>query len=86
MRSTRWTGVVAAVLARPVLWPIALRVAARLVPRRWWRHRPWLPLPDPAFLRFRMVTAFGSDPAPPPPAEVVSYLHWCRAWPRVVRG
>ena len=86
MRSMRWTGVIAAVLDRPVLWPTAVRALFSLAPRAWWRRKPWLPRPDEAFLRFRTVTAFGPDPQPPPPAEVVSYLRWLRAWPRVVQG
>lgn len=85
MRSARWLGVVAAVLARPVLWPAAVRLVVRMAPRGWWRRRPWLPLPDRAYLRFRLVTAFGPE-STPQPAEVVSYLQWCRAWPQVVRG
>lgn len=86
MRSTSWIGVVAAVLVRPALWPTAMRAVVRLAPRRWWRRRPWLPAPDPAFLRFRLVTAFGPDIQPPPAAEVVSYLQWLRAWPQVTKG
>lgn len=84
MRSTNWTGIVTAVLVRPVLWPAAVRALYRLAPRGWWRRRPWLPAPDPAFLQFRMTTAFGSQS--PPPSEVVSYLRWLRAWPQVTRG
>ncbi len=86
MGSTGWLGVILAVLVRPVLWPTALRALLSLAPRRWWRTRPWLPIPDPAFLRFRTVTAFGPDPQPPPAAEVLSYLRWLRAWPQVAQG
>ena len=32
-----------------------------LAPDGWWRRPPHLPLPDPAYLRFRMVTAHGGD-------------------------
>jgi len=84
--------VVLAVLRRPHLWRVAIRQSLRLAPTGWWRHAPFLPLPDPAYLRFRLVTAYGGDGSPPPggtsagdPAEdVVSYLEWCRAWPAVV--
>lgn len=80
-RPAAWTGVVAAVLWRPRLWSTAARQVLRLAPRHWWRHRPFLPLPAPDYLRFRMLTAFGGDATVPPAAELVSYLEWCRAWP-----
>lgn len=78
--------VVRAVLAHPVLWPTALRQAWRLAPTGWWRRRPFLPLPDPGYLRFRMVTAYGgTGDAPADAGDVVTYLRWCRAWPEAAR-
>lgn len=78
--------VVRAVLARPTLWPTAARQALRLAPRGWWRHPPFLPVPDPTYLRFRMVTAYGGDGSAPADADdVVTYLRWCRAWPDAAR-
>ncbi len=75
---------VVAVLRHPSLWWTALRVLVRLVPRGWWRVRPHLPIPDAAYLRFRMVTAYGGDgTAPADPEDLVTYLRWCRAWPEV---
>jgi hypothetical protein len=77
---------VAAVVARPRLWPIALVTAGRFVPRGWWRRFPFLPMPDAAYWRFRMQTAFGADPtAQPTASDVVEFLNWCqrtRAWRR----
>lgn len=73
----------AAVLVRPWLWVTAVRQLRRLVPDRWWSRRPHLPVPDPAYLRFRLVTAYGGAGGDPRPDDVVTYLHWCRAWPRV---
>jgi hypothetical protein len=49
----------------------------------WWRHAPFLPLPDADYFRFRLQTAYGSPDRAPEPADVITYLHWCRAWPRV---
>jgi hypothetical protein len=72
-----------AVAARPWLWATAVRQLARLTPRGWWRRPPHLPLPDPAYLRFRLVTAYGGSGGAPAPGDVVTYLHWCRAWPHV---
>lgn len=73
----------AAVAVRPALWGTAVVQLARLAPAGWWRSSPWLPLPDPAYLRFRLVTAYGGEGRAPAPGDVVTYLHWCRAWPRV---
>lgn len=44
-----------ALVRRPTLWPAALR----LVPPRWWRRWPPLPLPPASYLRFRMETMYG---------------------------
>jgi len=76
------TAMVTAVLAHPSLWATALRQLRVLAPTGWWRRRPFLPLPDPAYLRFRMVTAYGGDgDRSPDPEDLVTYLRWCRAWP-----
>jgi hypothetical protein len=65
------------VLARPHLWPTALRQAARLARPGWWRRPPFLPVPDPDYLHFRMETQYGA--AEPDPHDLVTYLEWCRA-------
>jgi hypothetical protein len=78
-----WVAAVVAVAARPVLWPAALRLVVHLAPRGWWRRPPFVPRPDPAYLEFRMVTAFGPEGRTPPAPELVSYLRWLRAWPEV---
>ena len=75
-----------AVLRRPALWITAVRVGARLVPTRWWARRPHLPVPDPAYLRFRMVTAYGGEgDSAIAPRDLVDYLEWARSWPSAVR-
>jgi hypothetical protein len=83
--SLRWTIRVApALLARPALWFTALRQVLVLAPPAWWRRPPHLPLPDAAYLRFRLKTAYGGDGDGPPRAgDLISYLEWCRAWPRI---
>ena len=53
-----------AVLSRPSLWGTALVELRRFTPARWWRRRPFLPVPDAALLRFRAVTQYG-DPTRP---------------------
>ncbi|HEX3539467.1 MAG TPA: hypothetical protein VHT75_03400 [Acidimicrobiales bacterium] len=74
---------VRALLGRPELWPTATVMARRLAPPGWWRHWPPRPWPDSAYLRFRMVTAYGDADASPPPHDLVEYLAWCRRMNRL---
>jgi hypothetical protein len=69
-----------AVLRRPGLWPIAVTQTLRLARPGWWQRRPFLPLPDPDYVRFRLQTAYGSD-GEPTAEDVVAYLRWCRDFP-----
>ena len=71
-----------AVVRHPALWGTAVRQARRLVPRGWWRRRPYLPLPAPGYLQFRLVTQYGDNVRRPLPADVLNYLRWCRDWER----
>lgn len=73
---------VLATVRRPALWPTAARQYRRTVPRRWWAHRPFLPLPDRGYVRFRLLTQYGGDRRAPEPSDVVNYLTWCRQWER----
>lgn len=71
-----------AVLAHPSLWFTGVRQVRRLARHQWWRHQPYLPLPAPDYLRFRLETAYGGDgDRPPDPDDVLTYLQWCRAFP-----
>lgn len=82
-QANRWAPAVAAVVVRPWLWATAVRQVFVLARPGWWRRWPLLPLPDADYLAFRMVTAYGDAGARPGPGDVVGYLRWCRAWPRV---
>ncbi|MEY2457389.1 MAG: hypothetical protein QOK06_2483, partial [Acidimicrobiaceae bacterium] len=42
---------------------------------------PFLPLPDREYLRFRLQTQYGDPDRVPEPADLVTYLHWCRHFP-----
>jgi hypothetical protein len=77
-----WFRVAGALARRPGLWATAAVQALRLAGPGWWRRPPFLPVPDPGYLRFRLETQYGSD-RDPDPADVVTYLHWCRAMDRV---
>ena len=71
-----------AVLPHPSLWSTGVRQARRLAPPGWWRRHPFLPLPAPDYLRFRMETAYGgAGDQLPEPDDLVTYLRWCRSWP-----
>ena len=74
-----------AVLVRPRLWGVAIGQVVRLARPGWWHRRPFLPVPDPAYLRFRLQTAYGDPDREPEPDDVVTYLHWCRGFRRVLR-
>lgn len=80
----RWAvGAVGAVLRHPSLWLVALRQSLVLAPRGWWRRAPFLPVPAPDYMRFRMETAYGGRGDQQPDAQdLVAYLRWCRAFPR----
>lgn len=75
------------VAARPRLWAVAVRQLFVLARPGWWRRAPFLPVPDPAYLRFRLQTMYGGDSAALGggfvAGDLVAYLDWCRAWPSV---
>jgi hypothetical protein len=75
------------VLRRPDLWATAVRQWGRLTPKRWWRRRPYLPVPDREWMRFRFETQYGGDGNGPIVAEdVVAFLVWCRDMRRSERA
>jgi hypothetical protein len=81
MRIVTWARAGAAIVVRPRLWRVAMRQARALARPAWWRRPPFLPLPDRAWLRFRMQTAYGDASAAPRPADLVAFLEWCRSYP-----
>jgi hypothetical protein len=83
----RWTASLAGPIVRhPSLWPTALRQMRRLAPTRWWLRSPFLPIPSPDYLHFRLVTMYGGQGESEHTAEdLVTWLKWCRAWPEMSR-
>ena len=79
-----WVAAVVGVAARPRLWGTALTSAVRLARPRWWRRPPFLPLPDRAYLAFRLETQYGAGGAPKP-RDLVTYLEWCREQRAIMR-
>jgi hypothetical protein len=76
----RWVrAAVVAVARHPSLWSTGARQALVLAAPGWWRRRPFLPLPAPDYLRFRLQTAYGGDgDQAPEPEDLVTYLRWVR--------
>ena len=77
---TRWWPAAREVLGRPGLWATAIRVVVLHVPDRWWARRPFLPVPDRQWLRFRLQTAYGDPDARPDPEDLITWLEWSRSW------
>ena len=46
--------------------------------RRWWARPPFLPVPDPTYVRWRMYTAYGDEQAVPPIEDTVRFARWRR--------
>ena len=82
----RWFAAAAAAVARhPSLWGTALVQLGRLAPTGWWRRWPPVPAPDREYLRFRLQTQYGDPDRAPEPADLLTYLHWCRGYGKVAR-
>jgi hypothetical protein len=81
MRLT-WTSLTLRLIARATVNPRLavdlLRTAWAFRRREWWRKPPFLPLPDRAYLRWRMYTAYGDEAAVPSVAEVIGFARWRR--------
>ena len=67
-----------AVLCRPTLWWVGLRQWRRTTPPGWWRRAPFVPVPSGDYLRFRLVTQYGSESHRIAPEDVLNYLTWCK--------
>ena len=55
-----------------------------MAPSRWWRRAPFLPVPSPAYVRFRLETQYGTSPGQDVTSrvarDVLKYLQWVAAW------
>lgn len=79
-----WTSLALRLAARAALNP---RTAADLVSlawsmrrRAWYRRPPFLPVPPPEYVRWRMYTAYGDENAVPPLADVLRFARWRRRY------
>ena len=77
-----WPALTLQLLGRALLRPrlaVDLLAAAWAFRRRaWWSTPPFLPLPDRAYLRWRMYTAYGDEGAVPPARDVERFARWRR--------
>ena len=71
-----------AVLGHPSLWLTALHQLWLLAAPGWWHRAPFLPLPDPEYLEFRLLTQYGDAHHPIEPDDLITYLRWCRQYRR----
>jgi hypothetical protein len=77
-----WTSLALALVPRALVKPRValdlLTVAWAFRRRRWWRTPPFLPVPPPEYLRWRMYTAYGDEHAVPPLRDVLRFARWRR--------
>ncbi|HEU5169569.1 MAG TPA: hypothetical protein VFU46_03475 [Gemmatimonadales bacterium] len=82
MAAPSWPSLAARLAARAALRPRLaldlLRMAWAFRRREWWRRPPFLPVPDRAYLRWRMYTAYADEDAVPPVDDVIRFARWRR--------
>jgi hypothetical protein len=71
-----WFKAALAVAWRPYLWVESLRFLGAVAAPGWWRRPPFLPVPEPGYLRWRIATAYGSADHPVRPDDLVALLRW----------
>jgi hypothetical protein len=60
----------------PTVAPSLFRSLWRLRAQYWWRHAPFLPVPDPTYWEFRLTTATGSSDVMMNVSEVIAAAKW----------
>ena len=63
-------------IRRPRLGIDLLKIAWRFRSREWYKRFPFIPFPDPTYLRWRMYTAYGDYNAIPSARDVERYARW----------
>lgn len=73
-----------AVCAPTQLLPSIITTAYALRPRRWWNQRPFLPLPEAEYTRWRLYTAYGNRRHRPSFSDIASFAVWRQGIRRLV--
>ena len=61
----------------------AIRLAAATAAPGWFRKAPFVPRPEPGYLDWRMLTAYGRPDSTPTEREVEEFLRWRRTLRRL---
>ena len=79
-----WTSLTLRLTLRALVNPrvaLDLLTLAWAMRRRGWATQPpFLPLPPPEYLRWRMYTAYGDENAVPPVRDVLRFARWRRSF------
>jgi hypothetical protein len=80
--SASWTSLVLGLTWRGILNPRLgldlLKALWAFRARQWWSRAPFLPVPDKAYLQWRMHTAYADEHAVPPMEDVIRFARWRR--------
>ena len=80
--SDSWLRLTARLFGRALVSPRLaldlLRTAWAFRRRDWWRKPPFVPVPDPTYLKWRMYTAYADENAVPPAEDVIRFARWRR--------
>ena len=71
-----YIGLALLAVRQPLLIPAMLATAWAFRANRWYRHPPFLPVPAPAYMKWRMDTAYGEGIRVVPSEELERYLRW----------
>jgi hypothetical protein len=66
------------------LLPGVISASYALRSRRWWKQPPFLPLPEPEYMRWRLYTAYGSSRRRPSFSDIAAFALWRQRIRRVV--